>query len=134
MIRKLPTRPRIRSWPVRRRVDAWWAIELQKRRRARAAAVPPMETGLVAYWPFYESTGTTRVDATGRGNDLYDFNSNVEEGPGLFGSAAVFDPANEPMLERPGNEDMAMYDANWTITAWVKLASKDVERMIFSAQ
>lgn len=82
--------------------------------------------GLVAYWRLDEASGT-RVDATGRGNDLTD-NNTVTQAVGRVGNAAQFTAANSEYLSRADNADLSTGDIDWTFWCWARLASKGAER------
>lgn len=81
----------------------------------------PLKDGLVAYWNLDEGSGT-RVDATGRGNDLSD-NNTVASGVGKVGQSAQFVAANQEYLSHPDNVDLSMGDVDFTISNWVYLDS-----------
>lgn len=76
---------------------------------------------LVAFWELEEASGT-RVDATGRGNDLTD-NNTVLQGTGKVGNCADFELSNSEYLSRADNADLSVGDIDFTIAAWVKLES-----------
>lgn len=77
---------------------------------------------LVAYWRLDEASGS-RVDATGRGNDLTD-NNTVTQATGILGSAGQFTRANSEWLSRTDNSDLSTGDVDFTVQAWVYLDSK----------
>lgn len=80
-----------------------------------------LHDGLVAYWKLDEASGT-RVDATGRGNDLTD-NNTVTQAAGKVSDAAQFTAANLEYLSRATNADLEMGDIDFTICAWAYLDS-----------
>jgi hypothetical protein len=85
---------------------------------AAARAQSELLTGLVAYWKLDEASGT-RVDATGRGNNLTDFNS-VGTAAGIVGSSAQFVAASSKYLGCASTADLTMGTSNFTISAWVR--------------
>lgn len=92
-----------------------------RRRPIVAGATEPLLTGLVAYWALEEASGT-RVDATGRGNDLAD-NNTVTQTTGKVGNAALFTAANSEYLSHADNADLSMGDIDWTFVFWVNLVT-----------
>src|SRR6185436_18024947 len=78
-----------------------------------------LTNGLVAYWKMDEASGT-RIDATGRGNDLAD-NNGVGQTTGKISNAAQFTVANNKYLSHPDNSDLSTGDIDFTIAGWVYL-------------
>lgn len=91
------------------------------------AAASSLLTSLVAYWKLDELSGT-RVDATGRGNDLTD-NNTVTQATGKVGSAGQFAAANSESLSHVDNADLSI-DPSDTVAAWVYLDTKTANRTI----
>lgn len=89
-----------------------------------------LHSDLVAYYNFEEATGT-RVDATGRGNDLTD-NNTVTRAAGIIRNAASFIIANSEYLSRASSADHNMGDIDFTIALWVLLNSVSVGNEILS--
>lgn len=84
-----------------------------------AGSLDPIGDGLradaVAYWRFDEASGM-RVDATGRGNDLTDFLSNISGVAGLVNGAAGMDALISDVgkgLGHDENTDLRMYNKNY---------------------
>ena len=90
----------------------------------------PLLNNLVAYWKLEEATGT-RVDATGRGNDLTD-NNTVGQAVGKIGNCAQFVSANSEYLSILDNADVRTGDIDWTIGFWCKLDNKTDHRVIIA--
>lgn len=79
-----------------------------------------LSDNLVAYWKLDEASGT-RVDSTGRGNDLTD-NNTVTSNTGILSNAAEFVAANSEYLSHATNDDLAtILGRGLTISAWVYL-------------
>lgn len=77
--------------------------------------------GLVAYWKLEEASGT-RVDATGRGNDLTDNNS-VGQAAGKVGNAASFVAASSQYLSRASTADLSVGTSSVTLAGWMKFTT-----------
>lgn len=77
---------------------------------------------LVAYWRLEEASGT-RVDATGRGNDLTD-NNTVTQATGRVGQCASFAAATSEFLSKTDNTDLSGGDRDYTWFGWFKWASQ----------
>lgn len=107
--------------PVKSRIKRRaWTIEAQERRRQRVN----LKKGLLAYWKLEEGSGT-RVDATGRGNDLTAFNSPTNAA-GKLGNAANFVAGSSQYLSRGDNADLK-FDGDFTIACWLYLESKTAD-------
>jgi Concanavalin A-like lectin/glucanases superfamily len=89
--------------------------------------VAALRVGLVAYWKLDEASGT-RVDATGRGNDLTD-NNTVTQAAGKIGQAAQFVRTNSEFLTRTSTADLTTGNVDFTFSAWVYLDSKPADYM-----
>jgi|GEM_PF-5418221 len=76
---------------------------------------------LVAYWPLSEVSGT-RVDVTGRDNDLDSF-GDPGNSVGKVGNAVQLDPDDQQFLSRSSTEDLELGDIDFTIAGWFKAAS-----------
>lgn len=77
-------------------------------------------TSIAAYWALEEASGT-RVDATGRGNDLSPVNTpGNAAGKVGNGYAGVF--ANSTYLSLADSADLSMGDIDFTIACWVKFS------------
>ena len=75
---------------------------------------------LVAYYSLEEASGT-RVDATGRGNDLTD-NNTVTQAAGKVGNAAQFTRANSESLSKADTADVRIGgDIAVSVQAWIYL-------------
>lgn len=122
---------------VNRRV--WIALELQARRRKRvraaqaeaqaAPALPPsLLLDLVAYWKLDEDTGDIRVDATGHGLGLAEWeyfgdpSAPVGLMPGVIGGAAVFTDAANIGLKCDEAGGWESVD-DFTVAGWVQFAA-----------
>ena len=85
---------------------------------------------IYAHWPMNEasdgSTNVTRVDATGRGNDLTSVNT-VASGTGLLASAADLEFSNAEYLGIASNGDVQLGDLDFWIQLWFKRESADTE-------
>jgi len=92
-------------------------------------ASPGITNSLVAYYRLEEASGT-RVDATGRGNDLTD-NNTVTQNAGRIGNAAQFVAVNSESLSRVDSDDHDMGDINFTVCCWAWLDSKPANNMGF---
>lgn len=77
--------------------------------------------GLVAYWKMEEASGT-RIDATGRGNDLTD-NNTVAQGTGKVGNAAQMVKANSEYLSIASNSDFVGSDISFSFSHWFYIDS-----------
>lgn len=77
-----------------------------------------LESGLVAYWPLEETSGT-RSDVR-RSNHLTD-NNTVTSNPGIRGNAGQFTRANTEFLSIGDTTDLSMGgpEISFTIAAWV---------------
>lgn len=102
---------------------------LSMSRRILAVSASSLLTSLVAYWKLEEASGT-RVDATGRGNDLTD-NNTVTQATGIVGNAAQFTAANSEYLSHADNADLSTGNVDFTVAAWVYLDSKPASVMGF---
>ncbi|MGH7186131.1 MAG: LamG domain-containing protein [Pseudomonadota bacterium] len=71
---------------------------------------------LVAYWKLDEASGT-RVDATGRGNDLATVVGSPGSAAGKVGNAV--DTSSGNYLEGPVGGDLSPGNADFTIAAWL---------------
>lgn len=76
----------------------------------------------VAYWKLDEASGT-RVDATGRGNDLEPVN-NPGSVSGKIGNAARFTILDSSYLQGPDSADLRMGATDLEIVGWVRLRNK----------
>ncbi len=83
----------------------------------RAATGSPLLTSLVAYYKLDEATGT-RVDSTGRGNDLTPTNTpgNIT---GKVGSAVQLTAASSQQLTKTDTADLSIGTASFTIDGWI---------------
>lgn len=72
---------------------------------------------LVAYWKLEEASGT-RVDATGRGNDLT-ANNSPGNAAGVQGNALSVVQASSQSLTRAVSSDLLLGDTDYTVTAWL---------------
>lgn len=86
--------------------------------------------GLVGYWPLEEASGT-RVDATGRGNDLTSNNS-VGQAAGKVGNCATFVAASSQSLSLVDNADLSTGDVDFTVACWVNFATTGTFQMMLS--
>ena len=82
----------------------------------------PLKDELKGYWKLEEASGT-RVDATGRGNDLAD-NNTVGQTTGKVGSAAQFVAIDYEYLSHADHSDLSSGDIDFSVVAWVNLSSK----------
>jgi len=73
--------------------------------------------GLVAYWKLEESSGT-RVDATGRGNDLAP-QATPGNTTGRVGNAVQLTSASSQFLNSASTADLTMGDFDFTFAFWV---------------
>lgn len=89
-----------------------------------------LTNSLVAYWKMDE-VSDTRMDATGRGNDLTD-NNTVTSNVGRVGQAAQFASANQEYLSRFDNPDLSMGNIDFTIAGWIYLDNKADYRVLTS--
>jgi concanavalin A-like lectin/glucanase superfamily protein len=80
-----------------------------------------LTTDLQAFWELEEASGT-RDDAHST-NDLAD-NNTVTSGTGKVGTAASFASANSEFLSIADNAPLSGGNVDFTICAWVKMASK----------
>lgn len=87
-----------------------------------------LRNGLLAYWPMEEASGT-RVDATGRGNNLTD-NNTVTQGTGKQGNCADFEMSTSESLSRASTGDMDFRNKSITFNAWVKLETAAIQAQI----
>lgn len=102
-------------------------MTLSSRLLKPAAGATTAKNGLVAYWRLDEASGT-RVDATGRGNDLTD-NNTVTQAAGKVGNAAQFAAANSEYLSLADNADLSMGgDTPFTLAAWCNPATTGGDR------
>lgn len=81
-----------------------------------------LRRGCVAYWRL-EEDGGTRMDATGRGNNLTPRNTNASAG-GRFGRAvqntATGVSSTSPWIGCSSTPDLVMGDISFTIAGWVR--------------
>lgn len=84
---------------------------------------------LVGYWKLDETTGT-RVDATGRGNDLAD-NNTVTSAAGKVNNASQHVAASVEYLSKASVADLQMGDFDFTFAGWFYLDSVTAIRAIF---
>lgn len=80
-------------------------------------------TDLMGHWKLDEASGQ-RSDSSGRGNHLSD-NNTVGQACGKINEAASFVRANSEYLSIPSNADLTFDSEDFTIAAWVYLASND---------
>jgi hypothetical protein len=78
---------------------------------------------LVAYWKLEESSGS-RIDATGRGNDLaVNGTGGVDGAPGISGNAAKFVAASGQYLSHVSNTDLGNGGGSFTVLGWVNFTT-----------
>lgn len=82
-----------------------------------------LQDGLAWYFALEESAGATRIDTTGRGNNLASVN-NVGQTTGKIGNCAQFDAASQRRLSSTSTADFQMGDIDFTISLYVRLFSK----------
>lgn len=87
-------------------------------------------TGCRAFWTLDEASGT-RADETGNGHTLTD-NNTVTSATGKVGNAASFAAANSERLTEAHTASLQFGDQSWTVSAWVKLATKTAIRPIYT--
>ncbi len=96
----------------------------------------PLMNGLVAYYKLDEGTGVTRVDSTGRGNDLNQFTGTPGNAGGVVqGNSIRTIRASIQDVHRASTPDLTMGSTDFTITCWVwfdSVASAGTGRTIFS--
>lgn len=85
---------------------------------------------LVAYWSLEEASGT-RVDATGRSNDLTPTNTPGNT-TGKVGSAVQLTAASSHRLDRASTADVTMGNFDFTISCWAYLDALGAQRYIYS--
>lgn len=95
-----------------------------------SAAPSSLLTGLIAYYKLDEASGT-RVDSTGRGNDLTPTNAPGNTA-GKIGNAVDLTAASSQYLSIADNADMSTGDIDFTIAGWFNLKSKSANRTLFS--
>jgi len=84
--------------------------------------------GLLSYWKLDEGSGASRLDSSGNGNTLTDHNT-VGSVAGKIANAGSFAAASTQYLDCSVN-NMQSSNADFTYTAWAKLASKPTEATI----
>lgn len=89
-----------------------------------------LSDNLVAYWSLEEASGT-RVDATGRSNDLTP-NNTPGNTTGKVGNAVQLTIASSQWLSRASTSDLAMGNIDFTIAAWVYADSLGIDSYIVS--
>jgi hypothetical protein len=97
------------------------------------AAAGTLPVDLVSFWEFEETTGgATRVDATGRLNDLSPTGSPTGSA-GKVGNAVDLDGSTK-YLRKTYTSDFDFSSGDWTIVCWVKLnATTSFQRIIQKA-
>jgi hypothetical protein len=89
----------------------------------------PGTTGLVAWWPMNEASGT-REDVHGS-SDLTD-NNTVLSTTGVQGNAALFVAANTEYLSITDNADLSAGDIAFSIFGWVRRDSATATQVFWS--
>lgn len=89
-----------------------------------------LESGLVAYWPLNENSGT-REDVRGA-NNLAEINGTVSAQPGIQDQAARFQAVEQRHLSIGDNPDVSTGDIDFTIAAWVYLDTITDHRTILA--
>lgn len=89
-------------------------------------------TSLVAYWKLEEGSGTTRVDATGRGNHLDQGNALPGNAAGVQGNALALASASNQFIYRTGTADLGQGNVDFTIASWIYLTNKTNEQFYLS--
>jgi hypothetical protein len=83
--------------------------------------MPSLYSGLQAYWPLHEASGT-RPEVSGNGLDLTD-NNTVTGNPGRVENASQFTIANSEYLSRASEARLQGGDIDMTFCAWAYLDS-----------
>lgn len=89
-----------------------------------------LQEGLVAYWPLEEASGT-RIDATGRGNNLTD-NNTTGVALGKVDSAVNLVRANSNYLSIGSTPDLNTGNVDFTWAGWVFVGSQNLTQIISS--
>ncbi len=105
-------------------VDLW-----TPRRFNLPNATVALTGSLVAYYQLEETGAANRVDATGRGNTLAPINTPNATG-GVIANAIQLVAASSQRVQSNTNSDLQTGDVDFTIAAWVWLASKSDIRYI----
>jgi len=82
-------------------------------------ALGPLVKNLVAWWELEEASGT-RVDSTGRGNDLAPTNTPTQVTGVAGGHGAGFDHTAIRYLGHADTADLSTGDVDWTFTGWFR--------------
>ncbi len=93
-----------------------------------------LSTNLIAYWKLEEASGTRLDELSGCGGsgcDLSD-NNTVTQAAGKQNNAALFTAANSEYLLKADHADLSAGNIDFSIGAWVYLASKGADRAIVS--
>lgn len=109
------------------------------RRAATPAAVfssgSTLNNNLTAYWKIDAtsdgSAPVTRIDSGSNGQDLTD-NNNVASATGKISNAGQFVTAASKYLSRADNSTLSGSDIDLSVSAWVYLDSKTLDRVIVS--
>lgn len=94
------------------------------------AGASTLLNGLAGYWKLDE-TGGTRADSSGAGNTLTDNNTTLSAA-GKVGNAASFVALSLQSLSIANNATLQMGDIDFTISVWVWLDSKTIDRTLIS--
>jgi hypothetical protein len=79
--------------------------------------ITDVTTGIIAYWPMDETSGTVLGDASGRGHDATIQNGTATGVSGLIGGAFDFDGVDDFAIV-PHADDLNLYN-QLTISAWI---------------
>lgn len=82
---------------------------------------------LVAYWKMDEESGT-RVDATGRGNNLTPANAPAGVS-GKINNAVRLVSSSKQVISHTHNADLSCGDIDFTFWTWIKLRSKTTDQI-----
>ena len=86
--------------------------------------------GLVGYWTFDETSGTTAADSSGYGND------GTHNGPTISSTVPSLSFDTDRSLSFDGNDYVRVSDSpelnstSWTLSAWIKTSSTGLGRII----
>lgn len=95
------------------------------------APIQTLRSGLVSYWPLWESTGT-RYDVAGSGNSLTASASSPTQAAGIQVYAGSFAAASSQSLSVADNALVSTGDVDYTICCWVNATTLAADRSIVS--
>lgn len=78
----------------------------------------PITSGLVGYWPFEETSGTTTVDLSGSGNNGILVDGVLVNQSGKIGKALKFDGVDDYVLIN--DSTLPLGNSSRTISVWFK--------------